>query len=91
MSKFYYINNICDHDINVAGEILVVLDEDKTPVWHHDWSDSTFDFPDHLPRDLMKITGADSDSEFISIPKASGKLAFEVEKYLENQGYSIED
>jgi hypothetical protein len=89
MSKFHYINNICDHDINVEGEILVVLDEDNNPIWHHDWSDSTFDFPNHLPRDFMKISGADDDSEFESIRKVKSETARAVEKYLDDQGYSI--
>jgi ribosome-associated translation inhibitor RaiA len=89
MKKFYYINNTCDHtNINVGGEILVVLDENKIPIWYHDYSDSSFEFPDALPREFMKQTGATHDSEFISIDNVDKKLGKEINKYLEKMGYS---
>lgn len=90
MKTFYYITNICDHDIDIAGEILVVFDGEKKPIWHHDWSDSVFDFPEHLPRDLMKEHGASFDSKFISFDYEDTKfLKIEIEKYLKSHGCQI--
>jgi CRISPR/Cas system endoribonuclease Cas6 (RAMP superfamily) len=91
MKKFYYLNNTCDHDaINIAGEILVVLDENKNVIYHHDWSDSSFEFPEQLPRVFMKKFQATYDSEFISLDfqkKLSKALCKKIEKYLKENGY----
>jgi hypothetical protein len=88
--SFYYIGNTCDHDL-AEGEILVVLDDKKNVIWHHDWSDSYFDFPEHLPVDLMKNFGATYDSKFEELDETEVKsLKSKIKKYLGSNGYSSE-
>ena len=59
--KYYYID-IEDLNIDIEGEILVVLDDSKTPIWHHDQSDYYLDLGETIPRDLSKmLNGADLD------------------------------
>jgi hypothetical protein len=89
MKKFYYLNNTCDHDLEVGGEILVVFDDKKNPIWHHDWSDSVFDFPELLPRDFMENFDATYESEFIELSDTKS-VKRKIEEYLYSNGYSEE-
>ena len=67
VQKFYYINNIIDTDWDIGYEMLLVFDKNKEPIYHHDWHDSSFDFPDHLPRDFIKRFKVRTDAEFIDL------------------------
>lgn len=83
---FYSVSNTCDHDnIKTAGEILVVMDEDKKPIWHHDLSDEGIDLHVALPRDLIKLIG--SDPTIVSLDKVDKKLGKRIDAYLSKHGY----
>lgn len=58
-AKFYYISNTCDIDgIDIAGEILVVLDCDYSPIWDYDLSDDAVDLAFAIPKELFLITNS---------------------------------
>jgi len=86
-TKIYYlIDDTTIHPlIKTEGEFMVVLDENKKPIWHYDYSDGYINISVVMPKTLTEITGPNPTLENIdAVPK---RLANAVDKYLKTKGY----
>lgn len=55
MKTFYTIPNTCDVDgLEELGELCIVLDEDKNPIWYADHSDTAVDLSYAIPWTLFE-------------------------------------
>lgn len=102
MKTFYVIPNTCDiEELTELGELCIVLDEDKTPIWGANHNDTPVDLYFAIPWSLFeklnkikKIIVMDTEDYiefqinkdvFEVLDKVSKKLAGKIIKFAENE------